>query len=75
MNIRIGFFIFVFMTRSKKLFVALAIVFVVLLLLASYDISRRTTFPGSKPQLKERIEEQFLKSDTLIRDSIRAIQR
>lgn len=43
------------MTRSKKVFAALAIVFIVLLAYASYDISSRTTFPGSRPQLRERI--------------------
>ncbi|MCW5912804.1 MAG: hypothetical protein KIT62_17165 [Cyclobacteriaceae bacterium] len=63
------------MSRSKKVFAGLAIVFFVLLLYASYDISRRTTFPGSKPQLKERIEEQFLKKDTIRKDSANAIQR
>lgn len=59
------------MTRSKKVFAALAVIFVALLLYASYDISRRTTFPGSKPQLKERIEDKFLKSDSVLRDSAR----
>lgn len=57
-----------------------AIVFVILLGYASYDIGRRTTFPGSKPQLKTRIEENFLKADsakragtadTLMADSLR----
>jgi hypothetical protein len=59
------------MTRSKKVFAGLAVVFVVLLLYASYDISRRTTFPGSRPQLKERIEDRFLKLDSIPRDSSR----
>ncbi|MBX2898697.1 MAG: hypothetical protein KF775_03560 [Cyclobacteriaceae bacterium] len=63
------------MSKSKKIFAGLAAVFVVLLFYASYDISSRTTFPGSKPQLKERIEEQFLKRDSLKKDSIKAIQR
>lgn len=53
------------MSKSKKIFAGLAVVFAVLLVYASYDISTRTTFPGSKPQLKERIEEQFLKADTI----------
>jgi hypothetical protein len=53
------------MSRSKKVFTGLAVVFVILLLYASYDISNRTTFPGSKPQLKERIEDQFLKADSI----------
>jgi hypothetical protein len=59
------------MTRSKKMFAGLAVVFVVLLLYASYDISQRTTFPGSKPQLKERIEDRFLKKDSVQGDSLR----
>ncbi|MBL7862627.1 MAG: hypothetical protein JNJ65_15785 [Cyclobacteriaceae bacterium] len=63
------------MTRSKKIFLSLAVIFFVLLLYASYDISTRTTFPGSKPQLKERIEEQFLEKDTTHQDSLSVIQR
>ncbi|MCC6834565.1 MAG: hypothetical protein IT213_06230 [Cytophagales bacterium] len=58
------------MTRSKKIFAGLAVVFAVLLVYVSYDISTRTTFPGSKPQLKERIEEQFLKQDSIIIDTV-----
>ncbi len=63
------------MTRSKKIFLSLAVIFFVLLLYASYDISTRTTFPGSKPKLKERIEEQFLEKDTTQQDSLSVIQR
>lgn len=63
------------MTRSKKIFLSLAVIFFALLLYASYDISTRTTFPGSKPQLKERIEEQFLEKDTTHQDSLSVIQR
>lgn len=59
------------MTRSKKVFAGLAVVFVLALFYVSYDISRRTTFPGSKPQLKERIEDKFLKSDSVPGDSSR----
>jgi len=58
------------MTRSKKVFAAVAVVFLLLLFYASYDISRRTTFPGSKPQLKKRIEDKFLKPDSIPGDSI-----
>ena len=46
------------MKRSKKLFLLLAALFLLLMLYISYDISQRTTFPGSKPNLKERIEAQ-----------------
>jgi len=63
------------MSRSKKVFAGLAVVFAISLIYASYDISTRTTFPGSKPQLKERIEEQFLKTDSVVKDSANAIQR
>jgi hypothetical protein len=63
------------MSRSKKIFAAFAVVFVVALLIASYDISRRTTFPGSKPQLKERIQRQFSKPDSTKKDSLSTIHR
>jgi hypothetical protein len=57
------------MTRSKKIFAGFALVFLALLIYVSIDISRKTTFPGSKPQLRERIKESYLsdsvKSDTL----------
>jgi biotin carboxylase len=57
-------------TRSKKIFAGLAIVFLIALFYASYDISTRTTFPGSKPQLKERLQKKYLKKDTLAADSV-----
>jgi len=57
------------MSKSKKIFLTLAVVFFALLFYASYDISTRTTFPGSKPQLKERID---LKQDTIAVDSTRS---
>jgi len=63
------------MSKSKKVFLGFAIVFFALLFYASYDISTRTTFPGSKPQLKERIQDQFLKKDSVKKDTIKAIQR
>lgn len=59
------------MSRSKKIFTALAVVFFMLLLYVSYDISTRTTFPGSKPQLKERIKGDYSASDSLSYDSVR----
>ena len=48
------------MKRSKKMFLLVAIVFLGALFYASYDIARRTTFPGSKPQLKERIGKMYV---------------
>ncbi|MBX7125244.1 MAG: hypothetical protein K1X47_06095 [Cyclobacteriaceae bacterium] len=53
------------MKRSKKIFLAFVAVFVVMLVVLSVDISRKTTFPGSKSQLKERIKKQFGKKDTV----------
>jgi hypothetical protein len=52
------------MSRSKKIFLALAILFFGLLFYASYDISTKTTFPGSKPQLKKRLEDKFGSTDS-----------
>jgi hypothetical protein len=53
------------MTKQKKWFRAIAILFAVMLGYASYDIGSRTTFPGSKPQLKERIEKNFFNKDSI----------
>lgn len=58
------------MKRSKQIFAVFAVLFLILLAYASYDISRRTTFPGSKPQLKERIEKNYLKRDSVVNDSV-----
>jgi hypothetical protein len=63
------------MTRSKKIFVGAAVLFFFLLVIVSYDISRRTTFPGSKSQLKQRLKQQYLKPDTTEKDSSKATQR
>jgi hypothetical protein len=63
------------MSRQKKIFVLLAVVFLALLFYASYDIGSRTTFPGSKPQLKERLKKQFLKADSTKSDSLPATHR
>jgi hypothetical protein len=63
------------MSKSKKIFLAIAAVFFSLLIYASYDISRRTTFPGSKSQLKERVKKQLLGPDSVKKDSLPAAQR
>jgi hypothetical protein len=47
------------------------VIFVTGMAYFSYDVSKRTTFPGSKPQLQERIKERFLEKDSLRRDSIK----
>jgi hypothetical protein len=57
------------MTRSKKVFTGFAILFLLLLIYASYDIATRTTFPGSKSQLKERIKDSYLQPDSLKKDT------
>jgi len=63
------------MSRQKKIFVLLAVVFLLLLFYASYDISKRTTFPGSKPQLKERLKKKYLKPDSAHSDTSKATHR
>ncbi|MEP2669801.1 MAG: hypothetical protein ABJH04_12435 [Cyclobacteriaceae bacterium] len=63
------------MTRSKKVFIALAILFFLGLGYISYDISSRTTFPGSKSQLKERVKSQFVAPDSIKQDSLKATHR
>lgn len=41
------------------------------LIYASYDISQRTTFPGSKSQLKERLKKQYVEPDSSVTDSVK----
>jgi hypothetical protein len=64
------------MSKSKKIFIGIAVAFFVLLFYASYDISKRTTFPGSKPQLQERIQNKFSDNDssTQVKDSIERVK-
>jgi hypothetical protein len=45
------------------------------LIYLSYDISSKTTFPGSKSQLKERLKNQYLKADSAKVDTSKAVQR
>ncbi|WP_165823875.1 hypothetical protein [Pseudochryseolinea flava] len=52
------------MTRQKKIFAIGCAIFTILLAYASYDISRRTTFPGSKPQLQERLLKRHGEEDS-----------
>jgi hypothetical protein len=52
--------------RSKKIFLGFAVVFALGLAAVSYDISSRTTFPGSKPQLKERLKQKMLEQDSAV---------
>jgi hypothetical protein len=43
------------MNKNKKLFLILFVIFMLIMCWVGYDISQRTTFPGSKGNLKERI--------------------
>lgn len=43
------------MKHSKKIFIIVSLLFFVAVLVVSYDISRKTSFPGSKKYLKESI--------------------
>ena len=55
------------MTRSKKIFAIFAIVFAVLLGYVVYDISTRTTFPGSAPSAGE-LKRDSVRVDTTSTD-------
>jgi hypothetical protein len=50
------------MNRNKTIFLILAGIFMLIMLWIGYDISTRTTFPGSKKNLKERIAPSDLES-------------
>ena len=43
------------MKKSKKIFVGIVILFIIATLIVGYDISSKTSFPGSKKLLKESI--------------------
>lgn len=62
------------MSRSKKIFLAIAFIFIVGVLIVSYDIAQRTTFPGSKSQLKERIKQEYGKSDSTVVEDTNALK-
>jgi hypothetical protein len=63
------------MSKSKKIFVAIACLFFIGLGYISYDISSRTTFPGSKSQLKERIKKHLAPNDTVKQETSKATYR
>jgi ABC-type cobalt transport system substrate-binding protein len=46
------------MKRSKKIFLILAAVFIVLMVIIGIDISQRTTWPGADRNLEERIKKE-----------------
>jgi hypothetical protein len=43
------------MTKNKLIFLILGAIFLIAMGLIGWDMSRKTTFPGSKGNLKERI--------------------
>ena len=53
------------MNKSKKIFLAFAAAFFLAMLIIGYDISKRTTFPGSKKLLIETL----MPSDTVTTDT------
>lgn len=57
------------MRRSKRIFAIVAFVFFLLLAFVVYDISNRTTFPGSPPPADR--PENDGASDSSLRDSVR----
>lgn len=63
------------MSRSKKIFLGFAVAFFAMIAYLSYDISSRTSFPGSKSQLKERLKKQYLKEDSTSKDTLKSIHR
>jgi len=55
---------------QKQIFKVVSILFVLLMIYFTIDIFSRTTLPGRKGQLKERIEKR-LETDSLLIDSTR----
>jgi len=47
------------------------LIFLGILFYISYDIARRTTFPGKRPQLKTRIHDAYFREDTTDTGKIR----
>ena len=63
------------MMNKKKLFFLFALIFFGAMIYITYDISMRTTFPGSKPQLKERLlHGDKQENDTVDVDSLDKVQ-
>ncbi len=59
-------FAFEGMKRKKKIFVVVAILFFIATIIVGYDISTKTSFPGSKKYLKESIAP----SEEEVKDSV-----
>jgi hypothetical protein len=45
------------MNRQKRVFIIVAVLFTVLMVYLGYDMAKRTTRPGHKKQLPERIRQ------------------
>ncbi len=45
------------MSPQKRIFAIVAVLFTLLMLYLGYDMARRTTFPGKKKQLPERMRQ------------------
>ncbi len=43
------------MNKNKLIFLILAVIFMIIVIIVGLDMSSKTTFPGSKGNLKERI--------------------
>lgn len=52
------------MKRSKKIFLVLSAIFLIMMMIIGYDLSQRTTFPGEREGSEESMEE-ISKSDSL----------
>jgi hypothetical protein len=63
-----------FMTRPKKIFRAFAALFLVFLIFVIYDISRRTTFPGTRTG-QHGVRQESGSIDSAKRDSAKSIRR
>jgi len=47
------------MKKSKKIFLLIVGLFLLAMIIIGYDISSKTTWPGAKKNLKERIEDKI----------------
>jgi hypothetical protein len=52
------------LNKNKKIFLIVAAVFLIIVILVSIDIASRTTFPGSKGNLEQRLLEDDKGSTT-----------
>jgi hypothetical protein len=57
------------MKKSKKIFIGIGILFIIATLIVGYDISSKTSFPGSKKLLKESIAPSAEEKEEVENDS------